>query len=197
MKGMYIIFPLIPLSFLWVKWFGYYSLSKLGKMLKKLKIDQFRSAAELKIFDTFFQTTVILRPIGIITWNQDQMKLKIPNFHNMKKAYWHQTAFEIFKFKNRPPPVGPTTKMDFQVSLGFLDSALTLELFLQCWIWPLHSFCGQRQPLVSFQRLNSAGHRPRDCPKKQGLHPILHSKRIEKAQSPLITFQVLGIAKNT
>ena len=63
--------------------------------------------------------------------------------------------------------------------------SLKLELILQGWIWPLHSFCSQRQPLVSFQRLNCAGHRPRDRPQKQGLHPILHSKRIEKAQGTL------------
>ena len=30
------------------------------------------------------------------------------------------TTFEIFKFENRPPPVGAKTKMDFHVSLGFL-----------------------------------------------------------------------------
>ena len=120
-----------------------------------------------------------------MTWNQVQMKLKIPNFHNMKKAYWHQTALEIFKFKNRPPPVGATTKMDFQVSLGFLDSALTLELFLQCWIWPLHSFCGQRQPLVSFQRLNGAGHRPRDRPKKPKAYILFYIQReLKKHKAP-------------
>ena len=34
-----------------------------------------------------------------------------------------QTTFEIFQFENRPPPVGAKTKMDFHVSLGFLDCA--------------------------------------------------------------------------
>ena len=43
--------------------------------------------AELKFFDIFFQTAVILRPIEIMAWNQGQMKLKIPNFHDMKTAY--------------------------------------------------------------------------------------------------------------
>ena len=33
------------------------------------------------------------------------------------------TTFEIFQFENRPPPVGAKTKMDFHVSLGFLDLA--------------------------------------------------------------------------
>ena len=34
MKDINIIFPMIPLSFLWVKWFGYYSLSKLSNFSK-------------------------------------------------------------------------------------------------------------------------------------------------------------------
>ena len=58
------------------------------KKLKLLKIDQFCSAAELN-FLTVFLTAVILRPIGIMTWNQGLMKLKIPNIYNMKIAYWY------------------------------------------------------------------------------------------------------------
>ena len=37
MKDMDIIFPLIPLSFLWVQWFGYYSLSKSSIFSKSWK----------------------------------------------------------------------------------------------------------------------------------------------------------------
>ena len=32
----------------------------------------------------------------------------------------YQTTFEIFQFENWTHPVGPKTKMDFHVSLGFL-----------------------------------------------------------------------------
>ena len=91
MKGMHIISPLIPLSFLWVKWFGYYSHSKSSiffKKLKMLKIDQLCSAEKLNFSDTFFQMAVIPREIMILTWNQSQMKLKTPNFHGKKEACW-------------------------------------------------------------------------------------------------------------
>ena len=89
-KDAGIIFPLIPLNFLWVKQFGYYSLSKSSilssKKLKMLKIYHVCSAAKLKFLATFFQTADILR-IGIVTCNQSQMKPRIPNFQNMKESY--------------------------------------------------------------------------------------------------------------
>ena len=52
-----------------------------------LKIDQAFSAEKNNFFGTFFQTAAILRQIGIVTYNQSQMKPKIPNFPNMKEAY--------------------------------------------------------------------------------------------------------------
>ena len=65
-----------------------------------LKIDQAFSAEKNNIFGTFFQTAAILRQIGIVTYNQSQMKPTIPNIHNMKDAYEISlTTFEIFCLK--------------------------------------------------------------------------------------------------
>ena len=62
MKDMDIIFLLIPLSLLWVEWFGYCcSLSKssiFSKYSKMLEIDQFCSEENLNFWVTFFQKAV-------------------------------------------------------------------------------------------------------------------------------------------
>ena len=49
------------------------------------------------------------------------MKLRIPNFPNLKEADWYlKTAFEIIDFENQTHPVvGVKTKKYFQISLGF------------------------------------------------------------------------------
>ena len=55
------------------------------------------------------------------------MKPRPDETQNTKFLYYENsllmspTTFDIFKFENRPPPVGAKTKMDFHVSLGFLD----------------------------------------------------------------------------
>ena len=57
MKNMDIIFLMIPLSSLWVDWFGYYSLSKssiFSKCSKMLDIDNFYSALNFNFFGNFF-----------------------------------------------------------------------------------------------------------------------------------------------
>ena len=42
------------------------------------------------VFDRFLtMKSFAFRPIGIMKWNQGQMKLKIPNIYNMKIAYWY------------------------------------------------------------------------------------------------------------
>ena len=92
MKDMDIIFLLIPLSLLWVEWFGYYSLSKssiFSKCSKMLEIDQFCSEENFNFWATFFQKAVIRRRMEIWTWNQSHMKLRILNFQNKKEAYWY------------------------------------------------------------------------------------------------------------
>ena len=82
-KGMDIIFKLIPLCFLWVKWFGYYSHSKSSMFSKSWKCGETQLFGHL-----FFQMAAITRIIWILTWNQSQMKLKTPNFHGKKEACW-------------------------------------------------------------------------------------------------------------
>ena len=47
------------------------------------------------------------------------MKLKIPNFDDMKSSFLFHTTFEKCKFEKWPHPVRTKTKMDFHVSLGF------------------------------------------------------------------------------
>ena len=57
MKDMNVIILLIPKSLLWVKWFGYYSLSKssiFSKCSKMLEIDNFYSALNFNFLATFF-----------------------------------------------------------------------------------------------------------------------------------------------
>ena len=57
MKDMDIIFLLVPLSLLWVEWFGYYRLSKSGifsKCSKMLEIDHFYLALNLNFLVNFF-----------------------------------------------------------------------------------------------------------------------------------------------
>ena len=55
------------------------------------------------------------------------MKPRPDEAQNTKFLYYENsllispTTFEIFKFENRPTPVGFKIKMDFHVSLGFLD----------------------------------------------------------------------------
>ena len=69
MKGMDITFPLIPLSFLWVKLCKYYSHTKTSiffKKLKKLKFDQLCSAEKLNFLDTY-NLAAIPRGIEILT----------------------------------------------------------------------------------------------------------------------------------
>ena len=70
MKDMDIIFLLIPIGLLWVKWFGFYSLSKssiFSKCSKMFEIDHFHSALNLNFLVTFFQKAVIQRQIEILT----------------------------------------------------------------------------------------------------------------------------------
>ena len=48
------------------------------------------------------------------------------------------TTFEIFKFENRPPPVGVKTKMDFHVGLGFLGKGKSINIInLNIYLWEL------------------------------------------------------------
>ena len=57
------------------------------------------------------------------------MKPRPDEAQNIKFSYYQNSllispnTFDIFVFENRPPPVGAKTKMDFLVSLGFLDAA--------------------------------------------------------------------------
>ena len=70
MKDMDIIFLLIPIGLLRVKWFGFYSLSKssiFSKCSKMFEIDHFHSALNLNFLVTFFQKAVIQRQIEILT----------------------------------------------------------------------------------------------------------------------------------
>ena len=70
MKGMDIIFQLIPLSFLWLKVIWILQPLKVKhffKKLKMLKIDQLCSAEKLNFSDTFFQIAAIPREIWILT----------------------------------------------------------------------------------------------------------------------------------
>ena len=54
MKGVTIILPLIPLNYLWVKWFGYNIPSKSSVLNKKImKMDQLCSEAKFNFWDTF------------------------------------------------------------------------------------------------------------------------------------------------
>ena len=100
-----IIFLMIPLSLLWVDWFGYYSLSKssiFSKCSKMLEIDNFYSALNLNFLVTLFQKVVIQRHIEIWTWNQSHMMLRIPIFLNMKEAHWYlQPLLSNQSLKNR------------------------------------------------------------------------------------------------
>ena len=81
--------PLIPISFLWVKWFGYYSHSKSAFFQKVENAENWPTllSGETQLFGNFFQMAATPREIWILTWNQSQMKLKTPNFHGKKEAW--------------------------------------------------------------------------------------------------------------
>ena len=68
MKYMDIIFPLIPFNFLWVKYFGYYSLSKSIIFTKSLKFQKLTSFAHQQqnsnVLSLFFNQLLFLEKSG-------------------------------------------------------------------------------------------------------------------------------------
>ena len=113
-----IIFPLIPLIFLWVKWFGYWSLSKssiFSKSWKHWKLTNF--------FNTFFKWPPFLEKPRYWHETKDRCEALNTNFFWKKADGWQvKPLLRYSSLKIGPHPVCVKTKMDFLHSLGFHDS---------------------------------------------------------------------------
>ena len=87
MKDMDIIFPLIPLSFLWVWILQPLKVQHFFRIIKTAGNWPFLKSSDTPFFGPFFQNAGIWRKIEIFEWSQSQVKLKILNFQIMKEAY--------------------------------------------------------------------------------------------------------------
>ena len=119
MKGMNVVFPMIPLNFLLVKWFGYCSLSKLTIRKKCWRLPISAQRHNLT-FVTLFWNSCHTDPNWDIGMKSKPFRDKIPSFHNMKEAGWFDISNNFLrnvKIEKRSPPFWATTQMNFHVRI--------------------------------------------------------------------------------